>query len=322
MGGPQLELVNQGNLAIKDFEQMSGVYCIVKNNVFNIRLRITGAPLGDSIDYSRVSIECILVYATIEGGVGGYKEVEVIKNSHLSYSQKSEPNPNQSYDDIMLRMRISALSSQHQGMFFRVYMRAVDPTTWKSIDPPLTCVSHPIKVISKPEHIYSHSKKGKAKKRKAKEMDKEGEVTMEVLADMLEDNQSLLQTLADRLNGAPNTARDLLNMRNFNYQRVNVNVNDNERVNGGEEPPRTKQTFADLIRNALLCYAAMDNEDKVMNVRSLLRNLSNEELALLGELTDQLNEEGVNAPRHTLAGSSHILANLGNEMDVFYGSYV
>lgn len=68
--------------------------------------------------------------------------------------------PNDEGDQLTVEIRIKVLTSQLEDMFFRVVVKLVDPRTKKEY-PHLVCLSHPIRVVSKPDQVKKKIKKRK-----------------------------------------------------------------------------------------------------------------------------------------------------------------
>lgn len=81
-----------------------------------------------------------------------------VKTKPIEY----KPVVNESGDQVTLNMKIKVLTSQHEDMFFRVRVAALQQKTRQPLVPPLELVSEPIKVISKPKQS---KKKTQSKKR-------------------------------------------------------------------------------------------------------------------------------------------------------------
>jgi len=68
--------------------------------------------------------------------------------------------PNDEGDQLTVELRIKVLTSQLEDMFFRVKVKIVDPRTRKEY-PHLSALTHPIRVVSKPDQVRKKVKKRK-----------------------------------------------------------------------------------------------------------------------------------------------------------------
>ncbi|EFA78178.1 putative transcriptional regulator [Heterostelium album PN500] len=123
------------------------VHVVVKNNPFLLTLTL----LDNSLNFHQLSPEVHLVYDS-----ENLKEVDSATMKPLEYKTRA----NEEGDQLTVELRIKVLSSQLEDMLFRARVRIVDPRTRKEIAG-LAVVTHPIRVVSKPDQV-----KKKAKKRK------------------------------------------------------------------------------------------------------------------------------------------------------------
>eukprot|EP01133_Synstelium_polycarpum_P002919 gene2919-3356_t len=123
------------------------VHVVVKNNPFILTLSL----LDPTLNFHQLSPEVQLVYDS-----ENLKEVDSATMKPLEYKTRA----NEDGDQLTVELRIKVLSSQLEDMLFRARVRIIDPRTRKDI-PSLSVVTHPIRVVSKPDQV-----KKKAKKRK------------------------------------------------------------------------------------------------------------------------------------------------------------
>eukprot|EP01132_Coremiostelium_polycephalum_P011332 gene11332-13876_t len=123
------------------------VHVVVKNNPFLLTLSL----LDSSLNFHQLSPEVQLVYDS-----ESLKEVDSATVKPLEYKTRA----NEEGDQLTVELRIKVLSSQLEDMLFRAKVKIVDPRTRKELHG-LTVVTHPIRVVSKPDQV-----KKKAKKRK------------------------------------------------------------------------------------------------------------------------------------------------------------
>jgi len=137
------------------------VYVVIKNTPFQINLALAKNVIHNQIvDFTHFTLDVRLIYEN-EGPVE--KEVDFVKIKPAEFKQTN----NERADQTNLEMRIKVLTSQHEDMFFRAKIVALDPKTGREFNPSIFCYSDPIKVISKPEQI---KKKKPTKKRTLTDM--------------------------------------------------------------------------------------------------------------------------------------------------------
>jgi hypothetical protein len=146
----KLVIIEQTCLLEEKFSKngvQKNVHVVVKNNPFMVTL----ALMDKHINFHRVSVDVQLVY-----DCSSLKEVDFVKLKPMDFKTK----PNDEGDQLSVEIRIKVLTSQLEDMFFRVKITLVDPRTHKEL-PNLSAITHPIRVVSKPDQV-----KKKVKKRK------------------------------------------------------------------------------------------------------------------------------------------------------------
>ncbi|KAF2075675.1 hypothetical protein CYY_002988 [Polysphondylium violaceum] len=123
------------------------VHVVVKNNPFILTLTL----LDSSLNFHQLTPEVQLVYDS-----ESLKEVDSATVKPLEYKTRA----NEEGDQLTVELRIKVLSSQLEDMLFRAKVKIVDPRTRKEMSG-LSVITHPIRVVSKPDQV-----KKKAKKRK------------------------------------------------------------------------------------------------------------------------------------------------------------
>ncbi|EGC33818.1 hypothetical protein DICPUDRAFT_98447 [Dictyostelium purpureum] len=123
------------------------VHVVVKNNPFLLTLSL----LDNSLNFHQLTPEVQLVYDS-----ESLKEVDSATVKPLEYKTRA----NEEGDQLTIELRIKVLSSQLEDMLFRAKVKIVDPRTRKETQG-LSVITHPIRVVSKPDQV-----KKKAKKRK------------------------------------------------------------------------------------------------------------------------------------------------------------
>mmetsp|Transcript_20534 Transcript_20534/g.28809 ORF Transcript_20534/g.28809 Transcript_20534/m.28809 type:complete len:290 (+) Transcript_20534:260-1129(+) len=96
-----------------------------------------------TIDLNQTAIQAKLYYDSNSDSAG--KEVETLKGAPLD----SVAHVNSMGNKAAVEVRVSVLSSQHEGAFFRIKLTATDPESGETLE----AVSQPIKVISKRNQV-------------------------------------------------------------------------------------------------------------------------------------------------------------------------
>jgi hypothetical protein len=118
------------------------VHIVVKNQPFVVSLGLAGnATFGESS-----KIDCRLVYDS-----ESLKEVDFVKKSPMECKIVQTESPAQ----INVELKMKVLTSQLEDMLFRIRFTVLDSETLR----PLTVLTEPIKVVSKPEQAKKNSKK-------------------------------------------------------------------------------------------------------------------------------------------------------------------
>jgi len=135
----RLVLDKQESLAVDHISRngfSKDLYFVAKNIPFNLHvsssLNLNQAPIVAKLYYDFDRLE-------------DQKEVETLKNNPLHYTA----HVNETGDRAVLEVRISVLSSQHEGAFFRIRLSVKDPKNNEEV----VNFSLPIKVISKRNQV-------------------------------------------------------------------------------------------------------------------------------------------------------------------------
>jgi len=124
------------------------VYVVIKNTPFQINLSLMNNLIFNQlVDLNHFTLDVRLIYET--DNTSSEKEVDFVKVKPVEFKQTN----NERADQTVLEARIKVLTSQHEDMFFRAKIVALDPKTGREFNPSIFCYSDPIKVISKPEQI-------------------------------------------------------------------------------------------------------------------------------------------------------------------------
>jgi hypothetical protein len=163
------------------------VHVVVKNTPFTITLVLLDKQVNPMINFNNFTADVQLVY-----DCPTLKEVDFVKLKPMDFKLK----PNEDGDQLSVEIRIKVLTSQLEDMFFRVRIALVDPQTMQEVSPLFTVLSHPIRVVSKPDQV-----KKKIKKRKRAPTDN----LMDTLA-RIEAQQKEQQRLLKKLCVSPSNA--------------------------------------------------------------------------------------------------------------------
>lgn len=122
---------------------------VVKNTPFSITLMLLDQQ---ALNFNQVTADVQLVYdcATL-------KEVDFVKLKPMDFKLK----PSDDGDQLSVEIRIKVLTSQLEDMFFRVRIALIDPRTMQELSPLFIVLSHPIRVVSKPDQVKKKIKKRK-----------------------------------------------------------------------------------------------------------------------------------------------------------------
>ncbi|EGC35046.1 hypothetical protein DICPUDRAFT_55408 [Dictyostelium purpureum] len=140
---PYLEVIEQESISIENAiinNRNSNVHIVVKNTSFVLKIK--------SLDISKVNFSSSCVKAGLYYVGDPLKEVSFIQNPPITYVGSSCKNGEQFAIDI----KISILSSQHQGNLFYILVTA-SPDASNKNGATHTVLSFPIRVVSKVDHI-------------------------------------------------------------------------------------------------------------------------------------------------------------------------
>lgn len=148
---PSLEIIHQESVARENFilnGENKDLHLVVKNIPFNIRI---GAH---NLDLRKCSLSAKLYYDFQDSSLresSSLREVETLKVSPLDFICHLDP----SGTSVDFELKISVLSSAHEGSFFRVKLSALDP----EIGTPVECLSAPLRIMSKKSQVMRRVEK-------------------------------------------------------------------------------------------------------------------------------------------------------------------
>ncbi len=278
----KIVLLEQSSLAEERFSKngvQKNVHIVVKNTPFVIALASKDL---DHFNFKNALIDVQLVYDTTS-----FKEVESVKMKPI----ESKLKHSDSGDVVNIEIRIKVLTSQLEDMFFRVRIAALDPIT-KSILPQYSILSHPIRVISKPDQLLKKTKKRKR-------------APTENLIDMLdriEEQQKEQQRMLKRLcvGGTSNPQSSGTNyMRKFTLSLMVMLVGEQEGTKGGfraafteflsafKQHPSLEDSTYKVFSSTLISH----NLNKILTITIDKVNTSTQDAQTMCEILDLIRDE-------------------------------
>lgn len=293
------------------------VHVVVKNTPFLLQLALTGPVFtgsGSVVDFKTMVLDVALLYDS-----DSMKAVSFVKTKPLDF----KPMVNERGDQVSLNTKIKVLTSQHEDMFFRVRVRALEPKTKHEFLPPIEVVSGPIKVISKPkqakkraptkkrsvndlliETVLRVEEQQKLQKKKLKGLlDKRvahlvpeqspgaGDLfpTTPKFKDEPQDCSSTTSAGATDFWG-PSTSSSSSSSSSSASSAPSSSSTSTSSSSSGEAGllPLEADEFTLALHQLLSAYAHLQPEDKPAKIRRIMRTHSNHDTEQLGELLDSL----------------------------------
>jgi len=287
---PVISLVKQTsptkeNVSVKGVTK--SVHVVIKNTPFVVQLGLScQGAFTQVMDFNHLALDVRLVYDTT-----AHKEVDYVKTKPLLFKS----SVNERADQISLECKIRVLTSQHEDMFFRVKVRALDPRTQQDFSPPLEMFSDPIKVISKPEQL---------KKRPAPKKRTMNDVLMEQISritSQLDQQQKMLTELSDEratkkqrliCDVDENDENELLCIDDQPFSKKKLLASETSKMSKDESGLKSTD-FVNTFTEFLGAYNSMPSEEKATTVRKLIRTSSARDTERLSELIDLFASEGL-----------------------------
>jgi len=271
---PQLVLLKQTDQGEEKFTKngiIQTAHVVIKNTPFMFQLGLMNNVLFSHVfNFNQFTLEAKLLYDT-----EGEKEVDFVKVKPLEFKTHLSERGEQ----CTMEARIKVLSSQHEDLFFRIKVIALDARTGQEFCPSLFVLSQPIKVISKPEKVI---KSNSQKKRNFTDMLLE---TVQKLEKQQKEQQQHITKL-------------------FEMQKQNVNkVQKKEEVVVQPVPFVPKEVkkaddeFEQCFKKLLESCSALPNDEKITRIRKVVRNLSPSDHESLHQLLDMVGSEGLQRER-------------------------
>jgi len=259
------------------------------------------------------------------------KEVAYVSTKPVDY----KPSINDAGDEISFDAKISALSSQHEDSFFRLKITVWDPNPSSPYSVPLTALSHPIKVISKPINQRKNKKTetGSSRRRSNKSstsspplgQDKpatppkeaclsscEATDRLEKLELQQQQTLHLLHQIVSRTEATNGLSYPVISSPEDTEFRPAKRIKQEKTMSHYMVPDNMHrpivEDFEHIFYTMLQAYSLMSSQDKVSVIGRLLRSLSHKDNEKLEELFDNLRTGGVDNYLSSFPYSSGFLA--------------
>lgn len=288
------------------------VHVVVKNAPFNVDIGFAPSVYVEKTnDFRYLALDVTLLY-----DCDNYKSVYFVNSKPITFKPKISENG----ETLSLQCRIQALTSQHEGQFFRIYVKAYNPTRPDDAEA-FFISSEPIKVVSKPEQLRSKAERGKKvnKKRtmndvlndRVQHLEEQQQMHLRLLEALFSQQDDLSKRLDPKL-------QDLLR-GSFISSSSSYGSEDEHGPAGGDEvgnscssssspaivggvsielpleekedKGKEKDEFEDLFGKFLKAYNNMDPKERPGKVRRVLKSCSAKELSNLPELVDLFAQE-------------------------------
>jgi len=214
------------------------------------------------------------------------KEVELLKQSSpIDYVA----HVNGTGDKAAVEVRLSVLSSQHEGAFFRIKFSATDVVTGISVD----TFSHPIKVISKRNQVKKMLERNEVIP--AEPIPPSKRTSSDIIADALlrlEEQQRDQGRLLQQLMTERQTAQSARSSKDFHPIQHSVSI-----------PDPNDMDFDAAFKRFLDAYKKIPAEDRPFKIRKTMKTASELDSQSLGEFVNIYNNE-------VLLGSEQLMGPL------------
>jgi len=305
--------------------QERAVHVIVKNIPFNMRLGLQYThPNGPALNLNHLMFDGKLLYDTPEN-----KEVDYVSVRPVEIRRFVK----QESDEISLQLRIKVLSSHHENLCFVVKVLALNPITGQEFHP-LSVISEPIRVISKPERKRlkppAPPKPTPPKKRKIDDRIKD---SLAQIVDQQSEQEEIILNLYQRLmnpsNANPsspappiasailtqsttelllapigpmeiadvlkdNPAQAITSPNSFDFW-VPPSSGASEFSKQEDSSSLESSSFSNAFGRFLFLYSTLTADDRHMQIRKLIRNSSQREIERISLFLDILATDGVRA---------------------------
>eukprot|EP01089_Gocevia_fonbrunei_P002917 TRINITY_DN12784_c0_g1_i1.p1 TRINITY_DN12784_c0_g1~~TRINITY_DN12784_c0_g1_i1.p1 ORF type:complete len:394 (-),score=85.08 TRINITY_DN12784_c0_g1_i1:95-1276(-) len=310
-----LRIVNQNSLAQENFSKdgvQKNVHIVVKNTPFQISVGLTSNMLnGKIIDFNLLTVDASLLFDTNDE-----KLVPFLKQKPVEYKGKV----NDRADTMNLDLKIKVLTSHCENMLFRIKFTCKDPRSGESY-PTLTAVSAPIKVISKPDQIRKRKQpESSSTSQDTQDYDDEPETDqpktrkppkkrtrvtindkiLEGIARIEEEQKrhhSLLESMAaTQATQTQIQSNPLADLDLFGLNSQTDNTNQEHMMLAVHTKPQDPQDAQDLqgaYDKLIDIFMKLPNENKVEEIRKVIRNSSTRKTETFCEMIALFNSEGL-----------------------------
>lgn len=294
---PQQEKVSKNGI-------QKNVHVVVKNTPFLLQIGLSSPLLLNSavIDFKQLVLDIQLIYDN-----EFLKPVGFVKTKPCDLKS----TVNERGDQVSVNAKIKVLTSQHEDMFFRIKVRALEPKTKREFNPPLEVISAPIKVISKPKQM----KKRKATKRRSLN-DMLVETVQRIESQQEAQQEALEQLIRSKKRKATElrSGKDFKTPHNFSssvanvgvpqhayttYANVSMNTNNNNNsysntnnnsssVSNWDPSVQAEEDLVEAIVQFFAAYEQLESGDRPSKIRRVMRSITTRETEQLSELFDDL----------------------------------
>jgi hypothetical protein len=282
---PSLRIVKQTSLATEKFArngEQKDIHVVVKNSPFVTQVEFQSPT--ENYNFNTIRVEPQLVYDCEEKRI-----VDFIKHTPLEFKALVSECATQ----VSLEIRIKVLSSQLEDMLFRIKMVSFDVATDQPL-PKLSVISEPIRVVSKPEQVFRKTPQKRTLKKTLSEKMAE---TMHAL----QENQ-IKQTLL---------LKQVLSAQQSSVQEDVFGSLLGKRTARPTSPPSLEVAFSEFMS----VFLGTDSLDRPQKIRKFIRECTDTEAELLGELLGQVHH--VIYRENTQVAASPVSATHLNAMNLF-----
>ncbi|KAL6045698.1 putative transcriptional regulator cudA [Balamuthia mandrillaris] len=298
------------------------VHAVIKNNPFEMELGLEGQIPAD-VNFHRFTVKASLLYDT---NSAAEKMVDFIKSPPMEYDCKVSNNG----QSVLVDMKLSVLSSQHEDMFFLVKFRPTT-STGSPLELPAPVYSEPIKVVSKPAQL-KRNRTAVAKGAKRTFNDTLKESLSRIEAQQKEQQElmgTILRTLASAsgaaaLAQAPQVKAEQeeetaapAEQRAQKRQRTEEQETDKAKEPAEKKGLSAQARFTKHLHGLVEAYNNMAAEERPETVRKVVRTIPSDIAGKLPEVIDRLWSEGLQREvgRNVATGSPY--SGLNNFEDFY-----
>ena len=185
---PQLVVLEQSPPSACDPGSTKHIHTVVKNIPFDIRLGFhDNVATGCELDFNDFNFDAKLLYDTPQ-----LKEVDYINHQPFEMRRIIQ----QSGKVVELQCKIKVLSSHHENLSFRLKIHALHPVNGEEVSSSLSVLSHPIRVISKPER-KNITKKPKSTAPKRRRINDRIQDSVKMIQDLQNSQREAMNTLSN-----------------------------------------------------------------------------------------------------------------------------